>query len=186
MSKLPLSWIFKTKRLVKLRTSNQQAFTIIEMMLVVALIALLTIWISPSFTQFLDRNKLTSEVNIMNSQLQLAKSTAASQFTYVVFCPTQNRKTCSGNWQDNIILFIDTNHNGEVDEADEILSTYQINPSVQIQANRTRITFSPINTAGTTAVTITLCVNNNFKKNLIISNVGRIRLETSTDKIGCT
>jgi type IV fimbrial biogenesis protein FimT len=180
MGKFNIKTVLKTQS----HKSRKQGFTIIEMMMVIALVAILTVWVSPSLTVFFNKNKLTSEVNLLNSQLQLAKSTAASQFMYVVFCPSQNRKTCSGNWQDNMITFIDKNHNDEVDETDEIFSTYQASPPVQIQANRTRITFSPINIAGTTAATITLCINN-LKKALVISNVGRIRLETNTDKIEC-
>jgi len=164
---------------------SQQAFTIIEMMIVIVLITALTVWISPSLSVFFNKTKLTSEINLLNSHLQLAKSTAATEFVFVVFCPSQNRRACSSNWQDPIMTFIDKNHNNTVDAADEVLAIHQIKPTMQLYVNRELITFAPINTATTTAVTMTLCVNNKLKKALVISNVGRIRLETELDKIVC-
>ncbi|WP_181135941.1 GspH/FimT family pseudopilin [Psychrosphaera saromensis] len=164
---------------------EQQGFTLIEMMLVVALIATLSMVVSPSLSAFFQRNKLTSEVNQFSSHLQLAKSIAASQFTYVMTCPTQDRINCTGNWQDEIITFTDQNNNGFVDSTDKILSSYKVSLPVKVYANRDEVRFAPINTTMTTTATIALCINEQVKQALVISNVGRIRLELDKDKVNC-
>lgn len=160
-------------------------FTLIEMVLVVGLIATLVMVASPSLSSFFQRNKLTSEVNQFSSQLQLAKSVAASQFIYVIICPTQDRISCGGSWADEIIIFTDQNDNSVVDAEDKILTSYKVASPVEIYANRDKVRFAPINTTMTSTATITLCLNDNIKQALVISNVGRIRLELDKDKIEC-
>lgn len=193
MNKAHINKPFKIKNKKWHRTSHkilwykyyQQAFTIVEMLMVIGFVTALVVFLSPSLTAFLQKNKLTSEINLLNSHLQLAKSTAATEFVYVVLCPSENRTTCSNSWQAPIITFIDANHNNTVDGRDRILATHQIDSSIRLQVNRELITFAPINTAATTAVTITLCLNNYVKKALVVSNVGRIRLETDLTKVKC-
>jgi type IV fimbrial biogenesis protein FimT len=171
---------------LKLASHYQQlAFTLIEVMLVIGFIATLVMLASPSLSSFFQRNKLTSEVNQFSSQLQLAKSVAASQFIYVIICPTQDRASCGGRWADEIIIFTDQNDNSVVDVNDKILASYKVGSPIEIYANRDKVRFAPINTASTSAATITLCLNDNIKQALVISNVGRIRLELDKDKIEC-
>lgn len=175
----------KIKHTPSNRNKKQKAFSLIEMMIVISLIAVLTFVISPSLATFVNKSKLTNQINVLNSHLQLAKSTAATQFVYVVFCPSANRISCSNNWEDEIISFIDQNDNRVVDKQDTILTSFHVSSPINVYVNRNSIRFSPINTATTTTATIALCFSNNLKKALVISNVGRIRTEASQDKIKC-
>jgi type IV fimbrial biogenesis protein FimT len=168
-----------------LQHTKLKAFSLVEMMLVLCLITIMTLVVSPSLVTFLNKAKLSSQLNIINSQLQLAKSTAATQFVYVVFCPTDNRIRCSNNWRDEIISFIDKNNNGVVESFDTIINSHKISTSLDINVNRKMIKFSPINTAATTAVTVSLCFGKRLKKALVVSNVGRIRLSNDLTKINC-
>lgn len=160
-------------------------FSLTEVMIVVAIVAAFGVWVSPSFTQFINKTKLTSELNLLHAHLQLAKTTAATELVYVVFCPSNNNTQCGDDWAKGAILFLDKNHNNIVDETDRVFRVYQSESPVTLSVNRTRIVFSPINLSMTSAATVSLCINNQLKKALVISNVGRIRVKEQEDEIQC-
>lgn len=89
-------------------------FTLIEMLVVVALGAILLAVGVPSFTFMLDRNRVSSEVNEMLADLSLTRSEAISRRGRVVLCRSNNPRSatpfCDGaatDWNSGWIIFVD-------------------------------------------------------------------------------
>lgn len=74
---------------------NQFGFTLIELMVVVALVAILATLAIPSWTQMRTRNAIRTAVNDFNASLQFARSEAVRINTPVTLCPSDDGVNCT-------------------------------------------------------------------------------------------
>ncbi|MGY0632649.1 GspH/FimT family pseudopilin [Luteimonas sp. A478] len=72
-------------------------FTLIELMVTVAVLAILVTLAAPSFQELTNRNNLVSGTNEMIALLQSARLEAVRRNARVEVCPTENGSTCSGS-----------------------------------------------------------------------------------------
>ncbi|WP_296811383.1 GspH/FimT family pseudopilin [Methyloversatilis sp.] len=112
--------------------SAQHGFTLIELMIVVALLAIISAFALPAFQTFIASNRLTSEANELLAGLNLARSEAVRTQRRVVLC----RATTSAGqvdrasgcvttadtqpWQ-SWVVFIDTDADGVFDAGEAVL-----------------------------------------------------------------
>lgn len=66
---------------------SQRAFTLIELMVTVAVLGIFAAIAVPSFTQFINNNRTQSANNEVLALLQYARSTAVTQRTTISVCP---------------------------------------------------------------------------------------------------
>lgn len=84
---------------------GQRGFTLVELMVTLAVLAVLIGIAVPSFQNIIARNRLTSITNEMVAALQLTRIEAVRRNTRVVFCPTTDGATCAGNnWLRSIVV----------------------------------------------------------------------------------
>jgi type IV fimbrial biogenesis protein FimT len=91
-------------------------FSLLELLITMAIAAiLLTIGI-PSFTYVTNSNRTTSEVNGLLGDLQFARAEAIKEGVYVTACVSTNGSSCNGvgstNWNDGWIVFSDPGNLG--------------------------------------------------------------------------
>lgn len=99
-------------------------FTIIELMLTIAVAAVILTLGVPSFQGLMERNQLTSNINRFISSLALARSESIKRNQRVVVCPSNDGTNCNGTGYDNgWIIFVDANADGsrDADDNDEVL-----------------------------------------------------------------
>ncbi|MGS5087725.1 GspH/FimT family pseudopilin [Hydrogenophaga sp. A37] len=75
--------------------ARQAGFTLIELMVVVALVAILAMLATPSWTEMRIRNALRSSVNDFTSSLQFARSEAVRLNNPVTICPSSDGVNCT-------------------------------------------------------------------------------------------
>ena len=88
-------------------------FTIIELMITIAVIGIgLAIGV-PAMNQFVLDNRLVSQINTLNSSLALARSEAVKQNELTVVCVSTTGSSCANNtaWTEGWIVFIDRDGN---------------------------------------------------------------------------
>ena len=86
-------------------------FTIIELMITIAVIGIgLAIGV-PAMNQFVLDNRLVSQINTLNSSLALARSEAVKQNETTVVCVSSDSATCTAgpDWNEGWIVFVDRN-----------------------------------------------------------------------------
>ena len=97
-------------------------FTIIELMLTIAVAAVILTLGVPSFQGLMERNQLTSGINSFISSMSPARSEAIKRNQRVSICPRGNGETCVGNQYENgWIIFVGRNSNGTRQSATEEL-----------------------------------------------------------------
>lgn len=84
-------------------------FTLVELMVVVAVAAIVLTLGVPSFYTLIQNNRATTQVNDLVMALSLARSEAVRRGVPVSLCASQDQATCSGgtDWQVGWLVFVD-------------------------------------------------------------------------------
>jgi type IV fimbrial biogenesis protein FimT len=106
---------------------RQLGFTLTEMMVVTAIVAILLSIGVPSFRYVTNSYRMSSEVNGLLGDLMYARSEAIKEGQSVTVCVSTDGATCTGgvNWQRGWIAFSDPNANATVDPAEAVLRVQQ-------------------------------------------------------------
>lgn len=87
---------------------NNRGFTLIELIVTVAVISVLLTLGVPSLQTFLKSNRLTAHTNAIVGTLQLARTEAIKRSGIVVLCGSTNLTSCnSSSWENGWIVFFD-------------------------------------------------------------------------------
>jgi len=163
----------------------QSGFTLIEIMVVVALIAILASLAVPSWTQLLVRNSVRASVNDFSLSLQFARSQAVLLNSPVTLCPSSDGANCTGtNYAAGWIVRVGPAVNGADQRIlQDVLPRDRVN--ITVNHNGGRFTFLPNGTpvsgfAGSTvAITPTATGLDALTRWLCINRTGRIRVSES-------
>lgn len=100
---------------------KNKGFTLIELMVAVAVFAILMAFAAPNLSDFSERNRLASQTNILVAHLNLARSEAVKRNRELKICisnPAHNACTTTGKWEDGWMIFIDANSDNDYATAD--------------------------------------------------------------------
>lgn len=97
-------------------TMKSKGFTLPELIVTMAIAGILLAVAVPTFQQTMRVNKLVGDTNRIVGLMNFTKSTAITRNTVVSICAGSNG-VCNNNWNDGIIVFVDTNGNCVVDPA---------------------------------------------------------------------
>lgn len=171
----------------------QQGVTLIELLIGIAVAAILLTIVAPSFNTVIKNNRLATGANQVVSHLSLARSEAIKRGTFVSVCKSSNQTTCSNsaNWEDGWIVFVDEDGDRTIDAGtDTIIRTHQGLPR-----NTLRGTTNLANSAcfssrgfargctGPSDGTLRLCDDRNDTNNarsIAISTTGRVTVTRTT------
>ena len=83
-------------------------YTLLEMLIALAIIALLATMMGPNMIGVVERNRKASALSDTFGMLGMARSEAVNQQTTVALCPTTDQASCSGSdWEYGWLLFVD-------------------------------------------------------------------------------
>lgn len=113
-------------------TMRQVGYTLIEVMVVVAIVGILTAAAVPSFNQMMQRQRVEAQVSSLISALRSARSEAVKRGQMVAICPTSNPNddlpTCaagSPDWSQGWVIFVDNGPAPRTLEAGETIINVQ-------------------------------------------------------------
>ena len=116
-------------------------FTLVELMVTVAVIAILAVVATPSMSAMLNNSRVTAQAEEMVSSLQLARSEAVRRNARVTVCAGANG-VCnnSANWNQWTVFGRD---NTATPPVDDVIRDTQISGSVQMSGPADSIVFRP-------------------------------------------
>jgi type IV fimbrial biogenesis protein FimT len=107
---------------------QMQGFTLIELMIGIALAAIVLTMAVPSFSTAIKNNKVVTTTNELITDINFARGEAVKRGKPVVLCrsasPANATPTCSGsanNWGTGWLVFVDTDADSSYDSASDIL-----------------------------------------------------------------
>lgn len=170
-------------------------FTMTELMIVVALVAILASIAMPGFKYVTTSNRISTEINGLMGDLQFARSEAVKQGLQVTVCSSTlgTNPSCNGGntWQTGWIVFLDSNPAGTTGKVDANEAIIRVQPAfnpagdtlLPAAGNFSSITFNSqgYGTTGT-ANTVTLKLHDSTNQSqwtrcLSITPVGALTLQ---------
>ena len=104
---------------------NNLGFTLIELIVTLAVVSILLLTGVPMINQMLDNNRLVSEINSIAGSLSLARSESIKRGATVTVCGSSDGSTCdTANWESGWIIFSDANHNATLESTDTLLKVF--------------------------------------------------------------
>lgn len=119
----------------------ERGFTLLELMVVLAVAAVLVAIAFPSFQETIRSNNVITAVNDLTASLSLARSDAVRSHKNVIVCPSNDGYSCTNNWTNGWMVWRDTNNNASFDNTDTVLAFSKANPSINYTSTFARVTF---------------------------------------------
>jgi type IV fimbrial biogenesis protein FimT len=120
------------------RNTQAAGYTLLELMVVVAIVGILSTMAVPGFRDSIGRNTRESAAADLVSSLSLARSEAVTQSANIAVCRSTDQATCANSseadWNDGWLVFTDLDSDGAVDVGESLL---QAHSSMQSQAKIT-------------------------------------------------
>lgn len=169
-------------------------FTLIELIITLAVAAILLGLAAPSFTDIIKDSRLIAQTNEFTASLNLGRSEAIKRALPVTICKSNNQSSCGGNWQDGWLVFEDVDGEGDLDSGtDRIIRVHAAlsNGNTLVSSSITtsnRITYDASGFATGYNSTFTLCDDRGISsaKGLVISPSGRIRVADASVLTSCS
>jgi type IV fimbrial biogenesis protein FimT len=153
-----------------------------------AIASILITGVAPSFTASIQNTRMATQINELHTSLSLARSEAIKRNDNVTVCRSSTGISCTGNWQNGWIVFVDNDFDGSVDAGDEILRVHGlISKGSTLVFSQTRVIYAANGVArGGSNGTFTLCDSRGATsaKGLIIGPSGRPRHAMDSDANG--
>ena len=168
--------------------TQTKGLTLVELMITLAIASILITGAAPSFTASIQKTRMVTQMNELHASLSLARNEAITRNKSTSVCRSSNGTSCTGNWQDGWIVFVDDNFDGSVNGGDEILRVHGALPvGTTLAYDQAQVIFA--NSGATRAGfngTFTLCDSRGATsaKGLIVGLTGRPRLAIDSDANG--
>ena len=162
-------------------------FTLYELVITLALVALLAGLALPSFSALTARHRITVEIDALFHAVHLARKESIMRREVVSLCPSPDGRRCvpGRDWSGGWIMFNnrDRDEPPQLDPGEPLLRVHGVSPQVRISANRRGFTLRATTKRATNG-TLVVCdtTGRASPKALVVSYTGRPRVAVETPR----
>lgn len=109
-----------------------QGFTLVELMVTIAVVAILAAVAFPSFRSTMRSNQMATSTNELLAAISLARSEAIRNNGGGGVCASRAGATCDGSWNDGVMAYGDADGSGTFSDGDTVLRFSQGRRTLQI------------------------------------------------------
>ena len=134
-----------------------RGFTLVELMVTLAVVAILLTVGVPSMTEFVKNNRLTATTNGFVSSLTLARSEAVKQGRNATLCVSSDQATCTGaNWAQGWLVWVDLDSDGTLDAGETLRVAEALPQAVTFAGTQNSFQFTATGSVNNTDI-LTVC-----------------------------
>lgn len=168
-----------------------KAFSLVELIIFIAILSISIMLATPALSDFTTKNRITTKVNTLARAIRMARETAVTMNKVVTLCRSADQQTCTGQWHEGMILFIDKNGDHLFNESDHFIAKYEAFPKGdeifwRAFRNKQYLQMSPIGFTRFQNGTFTYCPKEGleYARGIIVNAQGRLRFTSDKDGDG--
>ncbi len=179
--------------------AQKNGFTLIEMMITIALLAIFVALAGPSFREIIVNNRAQANANLLVTSLNLARSEALKTNAQVTLCKSTDGVACAtaGTWDGGWIVFADLDADEVADVGELVVQVQQNLGSGYTLAGNAATNWMAYRADGSTlnnsgglgANTFFLCPGDvgdiEYARQIVLSATGRARVEKGATAAEC-
>jgi len=154
---------------IDIMKKKHTGFTLIELMITLAVAAIVMTLGAPSFQSFFLNNRMSTQANDLISSLNLARSEAIKRAASVKVCSSNDQATCSGSWTNGWIVIT-------ADDVELIRVYGALKGTSTLTATSNTVTFTSAGFLSGAQTTFTLCDSNETGeegRQIVVTATGR-------------
>lgn len=161
---------------------QQQGFTLIELIIVLAITAILFTAGNSSYRFLIHQSRIQTDVGNLLMMLRMTRQDAIVHTTTSVLCPTLDKKKCIRNWKLPLMQFQDINRNKKRDDNEVINNQFPAlaGDDLSVSYPKTQVRFNEQGMANFYNGTFSYCLDQSIQ-GIVISRIGRIRFAQDLD-----
>jgi len=155
--------------------------TLIELMVVIAIIAITLTLGLPSFSGVIERMRVGTTLHLLGTDMAMARNTAVMRHSQVVICPRDAIAGCadSQDWSHGWMVFDDPDENRQPDVPGDILRASEppAGALLFLPASRPFLRYQADGRAANSNLTVYVCRDKRYAGKVVVNNLGRVRTE---------
>jgi type IV fimbrial biogenesis protein FimT len=170
------------------RRTRRGGFSIVELMLALAILGLLLAFAAPSYSRWIAGRRLANHAEFLVEMLNAARSEAVKRGMRVNLCKSRDQRQCDdgATWESGWIMFADENRDGRVESAESIIRvegppgsgiTIAANLPVADYVSYTSFGFARALNGALQMGTFVVCMPGQTAINVVLANSGRARID---------
>jgi type IV fimbrial biogenesis protein FimT len=171
---------------------GRAGFSLIELLIAVAIFGLLVLAAGPSYRHWIATQQLANHAHFLAGTLNQARSEAIKSGYRVNLCKSRDRRQCAddgGGWESGWILYVDENQDGEIGDGEPVIRrggppgndiTVRGNRPVADYVSYTSLGHARMLSGALQMGTFVVCKPGQDELHVVLANSGRARVQPTT------
>jgi len=161
--------------------------TLLELIIVVAILAILLSMAAPAFSTWTDKSQRTTTVHDLLTIFSLARQEAIRTGQQMTLCPIDNDGNCINDWNRRLYLFIDPYNQRKLTDPERVVRVVEEDIPGSLASSKAYYRYRADGFIKGDWGNLTWCPPSgeaSMAAHLVINSVGRLRVATDTDGDG--